>query len=395
MDSTVDVLVVGAGPTGSMAASHAAQAGASTLMIEKRQEIGTPVRCGEAVGRHWLSEAGVPESRAFIAREVKLTRIHGPDGGSFLIDSMGIGKSGFIVERDLFDRYLAKAAAKAGADILIKTSAVGLLQEDGRVVGARCQHMGEIFDVRAKVVIGADGFESQVGRWAGLTTRLRARDVASCLQYTLADVRGEPDIIDLHLGAQAPGGYLWVFWKGEDVANVGLGVNLARLHDRAEVRGYLDAFVARHPDLARGEVIEEVAGGVSASLPVAKSVTAGLVLAGDAARLIDPLSGAGILNGLLSGAYAGDTAAKAVEAGDASEAFLMGYERRWRARMEEELARHYLIKEGLFRTDDANMNRIVRTLSEAHLKDVSAKAIVALLLEKCPEALAGFRGLLV
>src|SRR5512136_273882 len=243
MDRQVDVLVVGAGPAGSMAARHAAQAGASTLMIEKRQEIGTPVRCGEAVGKHWLAEAGVPESPKFIAHEVRLTRINAPDGGSFLIDSVGIGKSGFILERDLFDRHLAKAAAKAGAEILIKTSAVALLREDGRVVGARCQHMGELFDVRAKVVIGADGFESQVGRWAGLTTRLRTRDVASCLQYTLAGVRGEPDFVDFHLGEQAPGGYLWVFWKGDDIANVGLGVNLSRLRDRAEVKVYLDAFL--------------------------------------------------------------------------------------------------------------------------------------------------------
>jgi digeranylgeranylglycerophospholipid reductase len=395
MDRDVDVLVVGAGPTGSMAAKAAARGGARTLMIEKRQEIGTPVRCGEGVGKQWLAEAGVKESPEYIAHEVTKTRVFAPDGTSFTVDSLGIGKTGFVVERDLFDRFLAKDAAKAGAEILIKTSATDLLREDGRIVGARCQHMADVFDVHAKVVIGADGFESQVGRWAGLTTRLRTRDVVSCLQYTLAGVRTKTDAFDFHLGSQAPGGYLWVFSKGADLANVGIGVCLAKLHDRAEVQGYLDAFVARHPELARGEVIEEVAGGVSASLPVAKSVTAGLMLAGDAARLIDPVSGAGILNGLLSGLWAGEAAAEAVQADDANETRLLGYERRWRARMEEELARHYLIKEGLQRTDDASMNRIIHALADSGLKDISAPAIVRVVMERCPEALQGFKGLLL
>ena len=156
----------------------------------------------------------------------------------------------------------------AGAQIRIKTSAVGLITESGAVRGAVCEHMGEPMRVRASVVIAADGFESQVARWAGLTTPLRARDVASCLQVTVAGVRGEARYSDLFLGSEAPGGYAWVFWKAEDTANVGLGIPLSRLRDRAEVKSYLDAFIARRKDLARGEVSEEVAGGVSTS-PVA------------------------------------------------------------------------------------------------------------------------------
>src|SRR3970282_651004 len=107
---------------------------------------------------------------------------------------------GYVLERDLFDRHLAKLAAKAGAEVRIRTSAVGLLQEDGAVVGARCEHFGETFDVTARVVIGADGYESQVGRWAGLETHLRARDIDACLQYTLFGVAGDARYTDLYLG---------------------------------------------------------------------------------------------------------------------------------------------------------------------------------------------------
>src|SRR5436190_23283890 len=186
MDRDVDVLVVGAGPTGSTAAKYAALGGADVLLIEKRSEIGTPVRCGEGVAKRWLEEIGLSPSKEFVCHEVDGARVIAPDGSALVVDETRAGNEcGYVLERALFDRYLAKEAAKAGREIRIKTSAVGLLREDGHVVGARCEHMADTLDVRAPIVIGADGFESQVGRWAGLETHLRTRDIDACLQYTL------------------------------------------------------------------------------------------------------------------------------------------------------------------------------------------------------------------
>ncbi len=394
MDRSVDVLVIGAGPTGSTAARFAAAGGARTLVIEKRQEIGTPVRCGEGIGQGWLESVGLTPDPAFVAHAIDAVRVFSPDGTSLTVPSLGAGKGGYVVERDLFDRALAKGASRAGAEIAIKTTALGLLMEGGRVVGATCEHMGETFDVRAEVVVGADGFESQVGRWAGMQPPLRTRDVASCLQYTLAGVAGESQFSDVHLGSMAPGGYAWVFWKGDDVVNVGLGIPLSRLRDRAEVKDYLDAFVKRQANLARGEVIEEVAGGVTSSLPVDRSAGGGILLAGDAARLNDPLTGAGIQNGLLSGRLAGEIAARAVKEGDASEPRLMEYDRAWRSRMEEELARHYLVKDALQKLDDATINAIMHAVVDADLPSLSVRSILDAVRARCPETLTAFEKLL-
>jgi len=393
MDLAVDVLVVGAGPTGSTAARYAAAGGAHTLLIEKRQEIGTPVRCGEAIGRNWLEAVDLKPSPAFVAREIEASRVFSPDGTSLTVSGYAGAKGGYVVERDLFDRSLAKEASRAGAKIEIKTSALGLLREGDRVVGAVCEHMGETWNVHAPVVIAADGFESQVGRWAGMTTPLRARDLVSCLQVTLAGVRGDAAYSDLHLGSEAPGGYAWVFWKGPDVANVGLGIPLSRLRDRAEVKRYLNAFIARRPGLAKGEAIEEVAGGVTTSLPVERSAMAGLLLAGDAARLIDPLTGAGIQNGLLSGRLAGETAARAVREGDVSRDSLVSYDRAWRAQLEEDLARHYLVKEGLQKLDDAAIDRVFHAIVDADLRPLTVRSVLDVLRAKTPEVLEAFQGL--
>jgi len=395
MDQNVDVLVVGAGPTGSTAAKYAAQGGAEVLLIEKRSEIGTPVRCGEGVAKRWLEEIGLSPSKEFVCHEVDGARVIAPDGSALVVDETRAGNEcGYVLERALFDRYLAKEAAKAGAEIRIKTSAVGLLREDGHVVGARCEHMADTLDVRAPIVIGADGFESQVGRWAGLETHLRTRDIDACLQYTLVGVDGDARYNDIYLGSCAPGGYAWVFWKGADVANVGIGVNLSKIHDRADAKRYLDTLIARTPSLARGEVVEEVAGAVSVSMPLEKSIGDGVLLAGDAARLIDPLTGGGILNGCLSGKFAGEVAADAVSAGDVSEKGLAVYEKRWRARLEEELARHYLVKERLIRLDDATINRAIRAINEARLERVTAGAVLDAFRTHDPGLLAIFEGLL-
>jgi digeranylgeranylglycerophospholipid reductase len=383
-----DVLVVGAGPSGSTAARYAANAGCRTLLIEKRTEIGVPVRCGEGIAKGWLEEIGVPPSPKFVAHEVQGARVFAPDGTSLTIDASLAGNEvGYTVERDLFDRYLAAEAARAGAEIRIRTSAVGLLKEDGRIVGATCEHMGRTFDVRAKLVIGADGFESQVGRWAGLAMPLTTRDIDACLEYTMVGVEGDARFDDFYLGSCAPGGYAWVFWKGEDVANVGIGVNLSRLRDMAEAKAYLDRFLREHPDLGRGNVLSEIAGGVSVSAPLERTVTDGCVLVGDAARMIDPLTGGGIMNGCVAGRYAGEVAGQALAANDFSNAFLQRYDHRWRARFEKLLRRNYRLKEKLRTMDDATLNRLVRAVADLALREISGPAILDAMRERHPEIL--------
>src|SRR2546426_8670698 len=304
-----DVLVIGAGPGGSTAARFAARSGCRTVLIEKRAEIGVPIRCGEGIAKDWLQEIGIPPSPKFVQREVQGARVFAPDGTCLTVDAAMAGNEvGYTVDRGLFDRYLAAEAARAGAEIRIRTSAVGLLTEGGRIVGARCEHMGRTLDIRAHVVIGADGFESQVGRWAGLATHLKMRDIDACLEYTMVGVGGDPRFDDFYLGSCAPGGYAWVFWKGDDVANVGLGVNLSKVRERGEAKAYLDRFLAAHPDLARGQVLQEIAGGVSVSLPLDRTASDGLLLVGDAARVIDPVTGGGILNACITRKYAGEAA---------------------------------------------------------------------------------------
>src|SRR5512137_2439211 len=138
-----DVVVVGAGPAGSMTAKWAAKSGARVLMIEKRQEIGSPVRCGEGISRSWLDSVGIRLDAKSVAWQVKGAKIVAPNGKSFyLSEKMAGNEVGIVLDRVFFDKLLAKDAVKAGSDLMLKTSAVGLVKKDNKVVGVKVKSFG-------------------------------------------------------------------------------------------------------------------------------------------------------------------------------------------------------------------------------------------------------------
>jgi digeranylgeranylglycerophospholipid reductase len=389
-----DVLVVGAGPGGSMAAKFAAINGARTLLIEKRQEIGSPVRCAEGIARDWMKECGIAEEPGWIACIPEGARFFSPDGTCAFINVKSAGNEvGLVLERVLFDKALARHAAEAGAEILLKTHARGVLKAGGSVAGIAGKSMGRDIEIHARVTIAADGFESQVGRWAGLETSVAARDIISTFQYRLCNIEQGARCCDFYVGSCAPGGYIWVFPKGPNVANVGIGVQLTRLRAPGETRQYLDRWIGKHPELAKGKALDMVAGAVSANRPLAKTVGSGIMLVGDAARLINPLTGGGIVNACISGKLAGETAAAAVKRGDCSERYLQKYEKAWRARLEQELLRNWMAKEKVARFDDETFNRIVATLAEAR-PDANSRSLLLAIGKKHPSLVAEFSQLL-
>jgi digeranylgeranylglycerophospholipid reductase len=346
-----DLVVVGAGPGGSTAALVAAQAGLSVLLLEKRQEIGSPVRCAEGVGHDPLIAFIEPDPR-WIAAEVsqtEITAIATAIAGGARRTLRAAGGRGYILERRVFDRVLAERAAQAGAEVRVKTAVTGLLMEDGRVRGVRIQH-GDFFSgagevqVGARLVIASDGVEAQVGQWAGLDVQLALQDTMVCAQYLLAGIDIDPTCTCYTISYElAPGGYAWVFPKGNGKANVGLGV-------QADVGSmtaldYLVRFVEAQPCLARGYPVTLVAGNVPVALSPTRLVSHGLMLVGDAARQVDPLTGGGIINAMAAGQLAAQVAVESVAAGDASASFLSRYEEQWNQSVERKLQRNYRLRE--------------------------------------------------
>jgi len=397
MRDEYDVVVVGAGPGGSAAARVAAQE-CETLLIEKRQEIGDPVRCAEALPGGVLMEiVGLRNmKKRWISSEIKGARFHAPDGTTVDVTSEMFRMEeplGYILERKIFDRDLAKEAARAGAHVMVRTRATGLIIEDGAVKGVKMNSLGDDFEVRSRVVIGADGIESQVGRLGGINTALKIKDIESCAQYHMENVEVREHMLDFYFGEKyAPGGYAWVFPKGGHAANIGLGALGSKLNGRRPVN-YLNEFVA--DKFQGGQQIELVVGGVPVSDALKTFVSDGLMLVGDAAHHSEPLTGAGITLALASGQAAGEVARKAVREKDASVRVLREYETEWNNNpYGKQRKRLYNAKEFLVERSDEELNRIIRVFRGLQPEELTLKGITTRILKKDPKLMLMIRHLL-
>lgn len=391
MSESYDVVVVGAGPAGSIAARAAAREGARVLLIEKRQTIGDPVRCAEGIAKEAVHRHIDPDPR-WIAAEVEGFRIVSPDGTPLEMRGVSSGEVGYVLERKLFDRALASDAVQHGVDVRVKTRAVGLLRSDGAVRGVVMEHLGERHEVEAGVVIGADGIESKVGRWAGIDTRLALKDIDVCAQMLVHDPSIDQSICQFYLGNEvAPGGYAWIFPKGNECANVGLGMLGSRSNGGLPMQR-LRRFVSER--LPKANILEVMVGGVPVSEPMHGIVADGLMLVGDAAHQSSALTGGGLANAMDAGAIAGRVAAAAIADEDTSRERLSEYEREWFELKGKSLKRDWVVKERLVKLTDEQLNGFMHSLQGVEFREMHVHEILVHLLKRNPKLLWWLKDLL-
>lgn len=390
MKRKYDVIVVGAGPAGSITAKTCASAGIEVLLIEKRQEIGDPVRCAEGVSKEGLKRHIKPDQR-WIAAEVKGSLIVAPDGTEIRLSEASSTKDvGYVLERKVFDRVLAQQAAIAGAEVMVKTRATGLLRNNGQVKGINAMYMGETREIKADIVIGADGVESKVGRWGGIDTALKPRDIDTCAQFLVSNI--DPgEYSRFFLGERyTPGGYVWIFPKGKNTANVGLGI-LGSKSGNIRAISLLQKFIDNY--MPQAKILEMVLGGVPVSGMIERTAGGGLMLVGDAARQSDPLTGGGIVNAMDAGKIAGEVCIKAKEKGDYSLNTLKEYEDKWRATIGKELSKSLLVKNLLLKLTDEQLNILARSLNGIDTGRMALPSLLLVLFKKNPKLLWELRTL--
>ena len=395
MDEKYDIVVVGAGPAGSMAARAAARSGAKILLLDKRRELGVPVQCGEALSEDPLKDLGIKSDPRWIAGKTNVVKLVSPSGTVVRIaEKKIVGKVGYTLDRKIFDKHLAMLAAKEGADVKVGTLVDGLLMENGEIKGIRARGIDGRMEVRTKVVIAADGVGSRIARWAGMNTALKLVDIESGAQFQMVGIDFESSsTMEFYFGSKiAPGGYAWVFPKGEEMANVGLGV-LGSRAERPAIE-YLQDFVDKMPSLRKGRIIEINAGGVPVGGPIKKTVKDNLLVVGDAARQVNALTGGGTDSAMRAGDIAGEVAAKAVAEGDVSEKRLNEYERRWREQMGKRLERYLKAKNVLIGLSDEDLDELAKALSEVKFDRISLTDMLKTLLRAHPKLLWKLRGLI-
>ncbi len=382
-----DVLVIGAGPAGSSTAKHAALNGANVILMDKKSEIGAPKRCAEGVSKEGLKKLGIEPSSRWVTKELSGVRLVSPDGTDVWLndDRVKLPEAGYILERKVFDKFMAMDAARAGAKIMIKTLARGMRKDyDCYIVS--CERMGEDFEIKAKIIVGADGPESRVGRWGGLKTAIKPKNMESGIQFEMAGVEMEdPDCIEFYFGSVAPGGYAWIFPKGDDIANVGLGI-VSTETDKTAYE-HLVEFVAKCPATQNAQAVELNIGGDPVGGMLKTLVTDNLMIVGDAAGHVNPLTGGGIITALEAGMYAGEVAAAAVKDGDYSEKRLFGYQEKCEIEIGNSFDKYLKTKDYLLSLSDSDLDSIAAAFQDVEFDAINTSELIKLLIKVSPKAL--------
>jgi geranylgeranyl reductase family protein len=317
-----DVLIVGAGPAGATAAIEAAKAGVDVMIIDKKRTIGEPVACAGYIPA-WITQH-IKLDRGCITNKVDFMRTFLPDG-----TTDDTKTPGHIVDRALFDRSLVQQAVSLGAKLYSGMNATDLDEQE-----VRAQYKNDQVIIKPKIIIGADGPKSRVGKYIG-------QEISGFIigkQYEMM-LKEPMDHSEVYFHDDYIGGYGWLFPKGK-FANVGMGMLSS---DGLQVPKILDKFtemLIEQNKIVPDSNVRTAEGLVPISGPVEITVKNNIMLAGDAAGLTHPITGAGILSAVISGKEAGTAAAEAVlnaKSGSVNNDELKKYEKEWRMFLKSDL----------------------------------------------------------
>jgi len=332
-----DVVVVGAGTAGCMAAKTVAEAGFDVCLIDRKSEedIGKKI-CGDAIGKHHFDKLGLgyPTGNELEQRIVG-ARVYSPDMET-VFRVRGEGLHGFIINRHLFGQRLLKNAIEAGAVLLGSTQTLEPIIKDGFVAGVltrdlKTESKAQLF---SQVVVEASGYSAVLRKKLppdlGIDVNVDKEDVEILYREIreLKEPVAEPEFIELYLSQKvAPGGYHWIFAESESKVNVGLGIAMTHKFPNPKTQLYRN--VLSKP-LFEGSSI--VSGGTW-YLPTRRSLDRmagnGIVIVGDAACQTNPAHGGGMGPSMIGGTIAGKTIVEAMEKGDSSQEGLWPYNVRY------------------------------------------------------------------
>ncbi|MEO0180480.1 MAG: NAD(P)/FAD-dependent oxidoreductase [candidate division WOR-3 bacterium] len=382
-----DAVVVGAGPSGSCAAYELARSGFRVLVLERQRQVAGEIACAEGITDFWFGALGWKPEPRWISNHVRNVRVYSPGGDYFHVH---VGHVGYILERRIFDRDLAVRAASAGAEFLVSARFTGARRTKDDIE-LSFVHLGKDERVRARLVIGADGPASAVGKALGLAVDVSHADVHYTAQVLLSDGDISGDWLGLYSGSDIGlHGYAWLFTKRDGLANAGVGV--ADRGARVDPLPYLETFLARY--FPRGKRLSRILAVVPTGGHRLRPYGDRVMVVGDAARLADPITGGGIGPALLSGTIAGQVGARALLEDDLSEKNLAEYPKRyWSEADRKSYELSYSLREAYFDFTDRDLDYLFGQLKplfhEKSLESVDSIYIGRMILSGAP-GLAAF-----
>jgi digeranylgeranylglycerophospholipid reductase len=355
-----DIAVVGGGPAGIMAAISAAKQGRNVCLFDRKKKPGYPVRCGEAIGLKGFTSV-VDLRPEWIRSRIRSMTLVSPSGIHVTVPN---SYEGYIIDRKKMECDLTDDAVRAGVSFLSGATVVSVHKKNDRY---ECETRDGT--ISAACVILAEGIESRLARRLGWTTHLSPADVHSCAFARIVHKDVVPEACVFYLNSRfAPGGYVWVFHRGDNIANVGLGV-LGSNCRAGLPKSLLLSFI--NEQFKGAEVRDIHCGGVPMGKWIKPLVREGVMLAGDAGHQVNCISGAGIAYALHTGKTAGTVAGQSIVNGQCDYAMLERYEKQWASFYGKQQLRSFSIKEVMVGFTDKFLDDVARSITKSGKDNMS------------------------
>lgn len=330
-----DVIIVGAGPAGTSAATFLAKKGVDVLLLEKDKFPRDKI-CGDSVNFTSIEifkEMGVydeiKKQNSFFTNGIFLT-----SPSNIELKTKTIANKGIMMPRKELDYILAQHAVKSGTELIEEFRVTYPIIENGKVVGVKGKYKGEEKEIRSKIVVAADGTNSIIAKRL-LNKKIEPRYSAIAIRTYFENVKELEDLIEIHYEKTILPAYGWIFPTSETSANVGVGIRYDHYKkNNKSIRNLLDDFIKNNryanKKLNSATMIEPPkVWTLLFDSHTSEKYRNGILFVGDAASFIDSLTGQGIPNALLSGKIAAQTILIALEKNDFSYKILKEYEKQY------------------------------------------------------------------
>jgi geranylgeranyl reductase family protein len=320
-----EVAVIGAGPTGSVTANQIAIADHHVMLIEKDRFAGETNVCGGASPAQLQEEFAIPSH--VVDNNIKRWIYYFPD--KILAHDINF----ISFRRSVFDKYLADRAVANGVELLSETLALDVQPyKDGVTLKLRDGRNGSVYDLKAKMIVFADGPNTLASRF-GIGFERDPNRTGLGILYEMEYSNNRLDTLEIFFDKKiSPWGYGWIIPK-KDSLNVGVGSMISALikdNHRTNSRQRLNNFVYRYPAVSEklgGRKVLSFRAATIPGYPARRMYRPRMLVAGDAAGMVEPIWGGGIEFGMRNGMLAAKWAIRAIADDRFEESFLMNYQR--------------------------------------------------------------------
>ncbi|MFW9953754.1 MAG: geranylgeranyl reductase family protein [Candidatus Thorarchaeota archaeon] len=361
-----DAIIIGAGPSGLIAAHRIAKQGYDVLVLEEHESVGKPDHCAGLLSSTGLERLGLRLPHEVVQNNVTGARIYSPSGYALRIER---GKrEAYVVNRRLFDSWLARRAIDSGAKLDVKSKFINVSRTDEGVYNFRTSDRPS--EVRStKAIINAEGSRCQISDQVGLPRVPRSSKLPA-YQYEVSNVDLEEDLVEMFYGRNISSGFFaWIIPLGDRRARVGLASK-----DRSKQR--LANIMKHHPivkkRLDRANIDRGFGGVVLVGMPIRKTVNNGFLIVGDAAGIVKATTGGGVIFGGISANAAGHVISSAL-IDDNTPIQLGSYENKWRSYLMKELRLMYLAQKAITMISDRGLDILIKEAEERSLVDIIRK----------------------